>query len=346
MGQEIQELKLDSKNRRKIKSCPCGKSNKDGKFVPYSGYDEHGFCHSCSRTFLPNSGTLVDISKIKKEQPQKPTWNYLKDEVDIFLGGYYQNNLITWLKKFFTLEQIDKVITDYLIGTSGYWNGATVLFQHDLKNKCRYGKVIQFDSETGKTIKEPRRKTIRLATTLKLKTEGYQIKQCLFGLHLADMSEKVFLVESEKTAIVFALKYPDALVMATGGKGGLKYDYLKPIKNKNIVAFPDADGAEQWKEQALTLSKYGFKLDVVDVVSDYGLSGNDDILDFWIREEVLTPVYHDAETALDLLIDEFDLVLESKNKLTETDYLNLEIDKITPTSPKEWRSYFELKNII
>jgi hypothetical protein len=50
----MNNLKLNSKERFKIETCPCGKSNKDGKFVPFEGHTKFGFCHSCSETILPN----------------------------------------------------------------------------------------------------------------------------------------------------------------------------------------------------------------------------------------------------------------------------------------------------
>lgn len=52
MQQSLPDLKFDKK-RRRVKQCPCGKSNKDGKFIAYIGYDDKGFCHACGETFLP-----------------------------------------------------------------------------------------------------------------------------------------------------------------------------------------------------------------------------------------------------------------------------------------------------
>ena len=48
--------------------CLCGKSNKDGKFVPWMNTEtgnvlsEFGYCHSCDEQFFPND------DKEKKEQ--------------------------------------------------------------------------------------------------------------------------------------------------------------------------------------------------------------------------------------------------------------------------------------
>ena len=43
----------------------------------------------------------------------------------------------------------------YKVGTSKYWDGATVFWQTDNQNKVRTGKIMLYNSETGKRIKEP-----------------------------------------------------------------------------------------------------------------------------------------------------------------------------------------------
>jgi len=53
----MNQLQLDKK-RFRVKHCPCGKSNKDGKFVPYIGFETHGYCHSCGKTFMPGKDNL------------------------------------------------------------------------------------------------------------------------------------------------------------------------------------------------------------------------------------------------------------------------------------------------
>ena len=53
MNYEKQTLPPFEKRRQVVKHCPCGKSNKDGKFVPYIEYENKGYCHGCGETFLP-----------------------------------------------------------------------------------------------------------------------------------------------------------------------------------------------------------------------------------------------------------------------------------------------------
>ena len=69
-------LDFDSKKRFRVKICPCGKSNKDGKFVPYVGYENKGFCHSCGKTFIPiNEEDVKDSQKSFTTPPPKPVSN-------------------------------------------------------------------------------------------------------------------------------------------------------------------------------------------------------------------------------------------------------------------------------
>ena len=42
-------------NRSRVKLCPCGKRNRDGKFCPFKGSNNEGYCHSCSRLITNSS---------------------------------------------------------------------------------------------------------------------------------------------------------------------------------------------------------------------------------------------------------------------------------------------------
>ena len=43
-------MEFDNQKRKTVAVCPfCGKSNKDGKFVPYRDYPGRGHCHSCGK---------------------------------------------------------------------------------------------------------------------------------------------------------------------------------------------------------------------------------------------------------------------------------------------------------
>jgi len=89
----------------------------------------------------------------------------------------------------------------YVIGTSSHFGvGTTIFWQIDTLGNLRTGKLIKYDPNTGKRIKEP------FVATNWVHTFQYEDKfdllKCLFGEHLLseDLTSPIALVESEKTA--------------------------------------------------------------------------------------------------------------------------------------------------
>lgn len=70
----------------------------------------------------------------------------------------------------------------YKVGTSKYWDGATVFWQTDNQNKVRTGKIMLYNPETGKRIKEPYNHVTWVHSVLH--KGDYNLKQCFFGEHL------------------------------------------------------------------------------------------------------------------------------------------------------------------
>ena len=76
-------------------------------------------------------------------------------------------------------------------------------------------------------------------------------------MHTAGAST-VYVVESEKTAELWAMKMRDLHVVATGGASNLDNlrIMLRPIKGKRVVLLPDMDKREAWSEDAHNLATY------------------------------------------------------------------------------------------
>ena len=57
--------KFEQKRYLANKYCPCGKSNRDGKFATEKGFKNKfiGHCHSCLKDFWPDLGTLVPLER-------------------------------------------------------------------------------------------------------------------------------------------------------------------------------------------------------------------------------------------------------------------------------------------
>ena len=108
------ELQLDSRNRRRVKYCPCNKNNNDGKFVPFKDSEKHGYCHSCDRTFLPEKNTYHDFTPIKRKKEIKPEFikkEYLKSLLYDFEDD--NNNFVHFLERTLGVNKTYKILKDY-----------------------------------------------------------------------------------------------------------------------------------------------------------------------------------------------------------------------------------------
>ncbi|MFZ4401959.1 MAG: DUF6371 domain-containing protein [Bacteroidales bacterium] len=262
----LPKLELD-KNRKRVKQCPCGKSNNDGKFVPFVGYNDKGYCHSCGQTFLPDL-PHNDSSDAFYQQPymhihHEPAIPKITSYIpfDIFkhsLTNYQNNNFVRFLISRFGTAITAAVVKRYYIGTSDHWPAATVFNQIDFKGRIRTGKIMLYNDATGKRVKEPDR---IYWTHKQYKIDDFNLSQCLFGEHLLkDKSKAVAIVESEKTAVIASLYFPDYIWLATGGKQNLKHDFFTNLHNRKIMFFPDLLAYDTWTEKAKTLGITNYAL--------------------------------------------------------------------------------------
>jgi hypothetical protein len=270
MFDPLPDLILDKK-RFRVKYCPCGKSNKDGKFVPYVGHDDKGYCHACSQTFLPElkksedwNSSLPAFSKPRPIRQQQKPISYIPTE--IFKGshkGYKGNKLVQYLIDLFGFEDAMQLVKKYFIGTSKHWEGATVFWQIDIKGKVRTGKIMLYDSHTGKRVKEP----FNHIYWVHKKLDITDYKQCLFGEFLLSLPENkskpVAIVESEKTALIASVVFPQFVWLAFGGIG-FNLEKCSVLKGRCVTLFPDLNGFDDWSNKKTELEKIA-----IVTVSDY-----------------------------------------------------------------------------
>lgn len=100
------------------------------------------------------------------------------------LRGYKQNNLCCFLSEQLGEDKALQLVHRYHVGTSKYWEGATVFWQIDTTGRVRTGKIMLYNPETGKRVKQ-RFKHITWVHSL-LKRPNYNLSQCFFGEHLLD----------------------------------------------------------------------------------------------------------------------------------------------------------------
>lgn len=218
-------------------------------------------------------------------QPVTPSKVLLPSELpDLQMGS--ETLLHSWLEKHFPAERVKKVCEIYRLGQ---WHDHRVVFwQIDRQGRVHDGKIMDYlpnghrnpDCPPSWVSAEWRRegKLPQWALT----------EKCLFGEHLisaatqpdAQQSEEalVCIVESEKSAVYCACRFPQFVWMATGGCKALNERVLRPLKGRHIVFFPDSGMYAEWARVLQSTNGLKYLLhnfdylpknaDIVDVLSE------------------------------------------------------------------------------
>lgn len=190
------------------------------------------------------------------------------DIVNASFKQYDRNNFVQYLIRRFGLDKADEVVGRYRIGTAKHWPGATVFWQLDTLGQARTGKVMLYDTETGKRVKKPFNHITWVHSLLVNSGSGsnsndqtatatatFKLKQCLFGEHLLKESPEmpVAIVESEKTAVIASAHEPTFIWLAAGSISNLSPKMCQVLKGRNVTLYPDLGAYDQWLVKARLL---------------------------------------------------------------------------------------------
>ena len=266
-------------------NCPkCGKK----RFVKYvetetGNYAEsqYGRCDreiKCGYFEYPNGNSIINYNYVAPP-PMKPSY-IKKEKLQKTLTKYEINPLITYLYNYYSKDEVRNSFKNYQVGTSKMYNGATVFWQMDNTGNIRTGKIMAYDIATGKRQKNKDGKPLIDWVHSILKKPNYILKQCLYGLHLLNETTKqVAIVESEKTALIMSIEFPNYTWMSTGSLSGFKYEYLAPLKGTAIIAFPDKGAYVQWQKTADILNDKGFDIKVSQFLENNEYDDSWDLVD-------------------------------------------------------------------
>lgn len=288
------------KNRKRVKLCPCGKKNKDGKFVPFIGHDKFGYCFGCGKSFKPASDDgwkrvpqpLTPKSPMQVRTsiiPHEKCINYLRQRK----CRIEDNNFVKYLHSLFEHELVEQVCHEY--GLTALKSGAVVFWLIDFSGQVRSGKIMHFD-EMGK-----RKKTVKIFWVhSEMKNCGtldksFEISQCFFGEHLLQKypSKPVAIVEGQSTAIFMTAlsklkKFKDFIWLSTGGKYGVKWDtsdVQKILTGRKVILLPDAGAYTDWNCKVAKLSNNGLDINISGFLENLYEKGqcpkNWDLRDFY-----------------------------------------------------------------
>lgn len=205
-------------------------------------------------------------------------------DTDVFkktLHDYGNNNLIVFLSSVFGAALIRLRIAAYFIGTSQYWKGSTVFWQVDRYGKVHRGKIMQYNAENGKRVKEPYSHITSVNSVLKLGDN--QPPQCLFGEHLlTDFPDDVVaIVESEKTAIIASCVFGDCITLACGGCGNLTPSMCEALRGRDVVLFPDNGKFNEWRDKGYQMRRVFSRLRISQFMEHNAVHEGDDFGD-WV----------------------------------------------------------------
>ena len=255
-------LVFNKKRDSKIITPCCGKSNRDLKFVTYQNYPEnYGYCHSCGKASLPpliyeddfgneyywneinkkfeNVLQLYDksvLQQVKKSvihidncntNNKKPVIHVDFQEVSKSVTSFSYNNLLLYLRSQYGNDKVHQVQKMYYIGSTN--DGGTIFWNINKDLKVQKSKICYY-KKNGK-------RTSKFKVPYK-NEDGYY--SCLYGEHLLNKNDKpIVLVESEKTAIVCAINFPDYIWLSYGGINGMTNDKMKVLSGRSILIVPD-----------------------------------------------------------------------------------------------------------
>jgi hypothetical protein len=226
------------------------------------------------------------LKTVEKKQKINQSFHSLELQnklIENYNGQKYDDNLTTFLLKNFCFSHVKKATQNYyLTGTNYFWNNATIFWQIDENEKIHAGKIMLYNKQSGKRIKEPYNHINWLHNDIK--EPEFNLKQCLFGLHLIteDYSKDIAIVESEKTAVIMSIYLPQYIWLATGSKSNFKKELLKPIKNRNCIAFPDKGEYNNWNTKSKELQTIGYKITVSNLLEKTNFENGFDLADYYL----------------------------------------------------------------
>ena len=187
-------------------TCPsCGRPRCFTRYVDEEGKPLHetvGRCDhesSCGYHYTPKQffADHPDLKPGKDWREERPAWLdkekpkelcVIPDSIVTRSVRYnYDSDLLTFLRTVIDPVVLEGLIDDYRISVTK--SRATIFFQIDVQGRCRTGKIMMYNPETGHRIKDPDVPGRVTWVHSMMKKAGklpanWELSQCLFGEHL------------------------------------------------------------------------------------------------------------------------------------------------------------------
>lgn len=235
----------------------------------------------------------------KRQEPPKQV-EYIPDSMVAAAHAHVaETSLYMFLCRYWPQSEVDRVMDLYRVGASKYVNpkgGRAVAYPHiNNKGQCVDIKLMHLSPKTGKrkdadplytwTEKDGTTKQISITWVLSaMKKSHLRAPWCGFGSHLLSLRPGVpiGIVESEKSALILTLAYPERLWIGTGGKPFFNEGMCAQFAGREIIVCPDRDGIGEWEVIAKSLPMADvIKIDTT--ISRYPGESKDDLADIVLR---------------------------------------------------------------
>lgn len=234
--------------------------------------EEGGRCISLPQWLIEFGGAsdFKDAIRIIKGQPQEIEWHREireKDQPkglyvnpDVLMGAKAYDlqkcSLFRWMCRMFPEDKVRETWDKYNVTTDSHGN--CVFWYTDQSGKVLFDKRILYreDGHRDKNFFPARQYRVR---------DGYT-RHCYFGANTVPETGRIFVCESEKTALLVHLMYGKTCV-ATGGKGNLG------DVDGRMMLLPDMDAREEWAEKGEVWpwwEKYGLPIEQIPNRADIG----------------------------------------------------------------------------
>ena len=188
-------------------------------------------------------------------------------------------------------ERLRQVLADYYVGGTAKdivlgginYGPAVVFWLIDEQGRAHDAKLMAYKTD-GHRVANYGNSMRSVCMKSHVGPQLVETEKVLFGLHLLPRypDKPVAIVESEKSAIICACRYPEYVWLATGGCGNLKKALLQPLKGRRVTVFPDSGVYEKWKDCMARSALTDYK--VMDFMEQY--ESNTDIADIILGEAV------------------------------------------------------------
>ena len=207
-----------------------------------------------------------------------PTYNFIEPTIIKRLQRQ-RNTFIDFLLTLFEQPKVAAAVERYCIGGDSMCR--TIFPNIDQEGRCVGGAVIPYLAN-GHRDKSKGASNIHAELRRKNKTLPTQADQVLFGSHLLRLypTASVGVVESQKSAVILSIIYPQIVWVATAGITNFNERLLSSIYDRNVIAYPDFNGVQEWTQRAKDLPFKNIR------VSDwwrYAQDEKEDITDVVIR---------------------------------------------------------------